>query len=188
RDRDDLGKRVPAAPRLDQWQHPALGPDTIGLVQHAEDRPRVGSQRVEHDRVWALAGRGVDDEADQVDVLHGALRGLQHEIAELAVGRVEAGRIDEDHLGAWQILDAGDAVSRGLGATRDDRELLADQPDQERRFPGVRSADERHEPGAAGHWSGCLEAGLDRGGPETGAAMLGTPGGFGWRSRLGLSI
>jgi hypothetical protein len=77
---------VSPAPRLDQRQHPALGPNPVDLVQHAKDRARVGAQRLEHDRVGAVLGGGIDDQTDQVDVLHGAMRGLQHEIAQLTVG------------------------------------------------------------------------------------------------------
>ena len=162
-DGHDLGKRMAAPPRLDEREHPALGTDPIGLVQHAEDRPRVGAQRVEDDRVGAVPRRRVDDEADQVDVLDGAMRGLQHEVAELAVGRVQPGRIDEYHLRVRQILDAGDAVPGRLRPRGDDRELLTDQAVQKRGFPSVGPADERHESGAAGHHGDIGETETDGG-------------------------
>src|SRR4030095_1269639 len=98
----------------------------------------------------------------QVDVLDGAMRRLQHEIAELTVGRVQSGRIDEYHLSAREILDPGDAIARRLRSPEDDRQLLADQTIQERRFPGVGPADQRHESGAAGHRTDAPELRVDR--------------------------
>src|SRR5262249_39108075 len=194
RDRHDLGERVAPPPGLDDREHPALRPDLIGLIQNAESRPRIRTDWLQDERVGAIDGRGVDYETDEVDVLDGAPRGPQHEVAQLALGRVEPGRVDEDDLGAPEVLDAGDAVPGRLRARRDDRELLTHQAVQEGRLPGVGAPDERHEPRTVRYcsriheralvcWSGDREAALvcwtedpvaalNRGWPETGAAWL----------------
>src|SRR5262245_6924946 len=99
-----------AAPGLDDGEHPALRTDPVALVEDAEGRPRVGPKRLEDERVGTIAGRGVHHEADKIDVLDGAPRGVEHEVAQLAVGRVEPGRVDEYDLAAPDVLDPGDAV------------------------------------------------------------------------------
>src|SRR2546427_818952 len=112
----------------------------------------VGLERLEHEPVRMDALRGVHDEANEVDLLDCAARGLLHEGTEPAGGRVEPGRVDEDDLRAREVLDAGDPVARRLRARRDDRELLADEAIQEGRLARVRAADERNEPCAGHGW------------------------------------
>src|SRR2546422_10228549 len=116
---------------------------------------------LEHEPVRMDALRGVHDEANEVDLLDCAARGLLHEGTEPAGGRVEPGRVDEDDLRAREVLDAGDPVARRLRARRDDRELLADEAIQEGRLARVRAADERNEP-CAGHCNGRREPGGTR--------------------------
>src|SRR5205807_3596355 len=102
------------------------------------------------------------DEADEIDVLDGTMGRLQHERSELAVGRVQPGRVDEHHLGAGEILDPGDAIPRCLRPRRDDRELLADETIQQRRLSGVGPTDQRYESGADGHWTNARERSVGR--------------------------
>ena len=58
---------------------------------------------------------------------------------------MNSGRVDEDRLPLGIVLDAQDAVARGLRLVGDDGELLADDAVQEGRLAGVRAADQRNE-------------------------------------------
>src|SRR5712691_68048 len=165
-DGDELAERMRAPPRLEDRQHPPLRPHEVGLVQHTEDRSSVGLERLQHEPVRMDALRGVHDEANEVDLLDRAARGLLHEGTEPTGGRVEPWRVDEDNLRAREVLDAGDPVARRLRARRDDGELLAHEAIQEGRLARVRAADERNEP-CAGHCSGVREARAIGGWPET---------------------
>src|SRR6267142_513090 len=148
RDRQQLRKGGGGAPALEEWQQPALGLHAIHLVERAEHGPAEGAQRRQHEIVGALRPGGVYDQADDIDLLGGALGRLLHELVELAVADVQARRVDEDHLRVAAIADAGDTVARGLGPRRDDRELLAHEAVQQRGLAGVGPADEGDEPGA----------------------------------------
>ena len=106
---------------------------------------------------------GVHDQADDIHVLHRALRRLQHELTELAAARVQPRRVHEDDLGVGQVPDPGDAVARGLRPRRDDRQLLADQPVEQRGLARVRPA--RRATRSPARCSAGLVSGLAEAGP-----------------------
>src|SRR5436190_2257744 len=87
-DGQQLLERVGAAPALEERQEPALRLHAVHLVERAEDGPGEGAQRRQHEVVRPFRRGGVDDQADDVDLLGGALGRLLHELAEPAAAGV----------------------------------------------------------------------------------------------------
>jgi hypothetical protein len=77
------------------------------------------------------------------------LKGHVHHVpVELALGLVDAGRVDEGHLPLWPRHHPQNPIPGGLRLARDDGELLAGELIEQRALAHVRPANERGEPAA----------------------------------------
>ena len=117
----------------------------VHLVEHQHPRPlglrRPGRARRRRPRRAWLGG--VDQQADDVGVVHG-VQGVAHHLAVEPVERpVDAGGVVEDHLPALAGEDADDPVAGGLRLVGDDRQLLLQQAVHQGRLAGVGPADQR---------------------------------------------
>ena len=88
---------------------------------------------------------GVDQEREHVGVGGRAPGGGDHRPVEAALGREQAGRVDEHDLRLALGQDAAHGRAGRLRLAGDDRHLLADEGVDQRRFSRVRRADERDE-------------------------------------------
>ncbi len=163
RQRHDLGEGRTPAQLLDERQQPLLREHFVGLVEHQDDRPALLHQLVEHALIFVGPAQRLDDEHVHVGVLQRSQRRAVHVTVHRAAGaRVQAGRVDEDHLRGGSRQDAEDAVPRRLRLRADDADLAAEQRVQQRRLADVRPADDRCESTAvpccrllAHRWSPC---------------------------------
>ena len=116
---------------------------------------KTGAVRVLHqveDESIALARRlgRVDDQAEHVDFLDRLDRGIDHPHVHPVQRPVDAGRVEEDHLGVGIVPHAENPRPGRLRLVGDDGQLRADQPVQQRGLAGVGAADERDEAGLHG--------------------------------------
>ena len=90
----------------------------------------------------------IDEQRDDVGVGRARERARHHGAVEPALGREDAGRVDEDDLRRAFDGDAAHERARRLRLARDDRHLGADELIEQRRLAGVGRADERGEAAA----------------------------------------
>jgi hypothetical protein len=88
--------------------------------------------------------RGVDQPDDHVGVGQGPPGGSQQLLVEQSVGLVNPRRVEEQELRPGQILDSQDAVPGRLRPRRDDAQIVAHQPVDERGLPDVGPPDDGH--------------------------------------------
>jgi hypothetical protein len=122
----------------------------VRLVQRDEHgRARLAERRLDPLLVPSRGRRrGIDHEQDDVGLGERLERRGEHRPLQ-KVARLEQTRcVEEDELDGTLGEDPGDALPRRLRLRRDDREVLADQPVQERRLARVGTADERDVPRA----------------------------------------
>ena len=104
------------------------------------------------------AARGVDQQHGLVGV-RGARPGRRHHRpVEPAPRREDAGRVDKDDLRRAFDRDAEQPAARRLRLGRDDRELVADEPVEQRRLAGIGRADQRDIAAAASAAEGGVSA------------------------------
>src|SRR5262245_2840765 len=103
-----------ASPRVADGEQSLLGLHAIDLVEEAEARCRTGPEHLREGHIRVSWCAGVSHDADEVHVGQRALDGGLHELTQLALGRVNPRRIDEDDLGAREIADTRDPVARCL--------------------------------------------------------------------------
>ena len=108
-----------------------------------DDAPRVGIGRA----------RGVDQQHGLVGIGRAGPGRGDHRAVEPAARLENAGRVDEDQL-RLPDGDAEEAGAGGLHLGRDDRQLLADELVEQRRFSGVGRADQRDIAAARRRWRG----------------------------------
>src|SRR6185437_8905179 len=137
------GLRVPA---LEPRQEQLLVLHGVDLVDPQDHGPSGLGQAAQDLRLGLARaiGPSVDDQQRGVDVGDDPQRLADHEAVELFLGAVNARRVDEDDLPAGAVVDAGDAVPRRLRLGRDDGQLLADDPVEQRRLADVGSAQDRN--------------------------------------------
>ena len=125
--------------------------DRIDLVQRENldaAKLRQPSQNGLDLRVEALSR--IDEEGHSVGVARPAPGRGHHGAVEPALWREDARRIDEDDLRRALNGDAAHEAAGGLDLARDDRDLRPDELVDERRFAGVRGADEGDEAATRG--------------------------------------
>ena len=83
--------------------------------------------------------------ADHIGVARSAPGGCHHRPVEPALGREDAGRVDEDDLRRALDGDAAYEGPRRLHLVRDDRDLGADERVEQGRLAGIGRADQRDE-------------------------------------------
>src|SRR6266849_2153223 len=88
---------------------------------------------------------GIDNQRDDVGVVSAAPCDCHHGTVEPAARRKDAGRVDENQLGAAFDRDTADDRPRGLHLGSDDRNLAADHRVDESRFSDIGSPDDRDE-------------------------------------------
>ena len=98
----------------------------------------------------AGAALAVDHQRDHVGALRPAPGGGDHRAVEPALGFEDAGRVDQQQLRLPLDRDAHQPRARGLRLGTDDRDLLADQRVDQRRFARIGRADDGDE-AAMGH-------------------------------------
>src|SRR3984957_6975739 len=125
--------------------------DEVDLIENSEprlpalgERGQDGLRLLAQTRVGLLAG--VDQEHERVGVGRRAPGGGDHRPVEAALGREQAGRVDEHDLRLAPGQDATHDRAGGLRLAGDDRDFLADQRVDQRRLAGVGRADDRDEP------------------------------------------
>src|ERR1700722_10264066 len=116
-------------------------PWLAGSADRAQDRLRLLGQA---HLIDLLAG--VDQEHEKVSIARGAPGGSDHRPVEAALGREQAGCVDEHELGLALCENAAHGRAGGLRLAGDDRDLLADQRIDEGRLAGVGRADDGDEP------------------------------------------
>jgi hypothetical protein len=67
---------------------------------------------------------------------------------QLIAGIEQTGRVEHDHLDVAGGANAHHAVTSGLRLLADDRQLLSDDPVEQRGLAGVRLTDDGHDSGA----------------------------------------
>ena len=126
--------------------------DEVDLVEDGEPRlPRLAERREDRLRVLGQARlpgllAGVDEEHERVGVGRGAPGGGDHRPVEAALGREQAGRVDEHDLRLAPGEHAAHRRPGGLRLAGDDRDLLADERVDKGRLAGVGRADDGDEP------------------------------------------
>ena len=95
-------------------------------------------------RVSGSSGaRRVDQQHDPVGIGGAGPGGGDHRAVEPAARREDAGRVDKDQLRLALDRDAEQPGARRLHLRGDDRQLVADQPVEQRRLAGIRRPDQR---------------------------------------------
>src|SRR5262249_51125977 len=89
--------------------------------------------------------RDIEHETKHVDVANGLERHIDHPHVHAMQRTVDARGVEKYDLCVRIIADAENPGSRRLRFHRNDREFGANQAIEERRFAGIRPADERHE-------------------------------------------
>ncbi len=149
-DRHHLGEVAAASCPIDQRHQPALVGDGIGLVDRQQHRP-VGGQQARDLLVGRRPGAAVAHHHHHVGVFGRRLRGaVQHLVQQrFARSRLVTGDCRaEQQLRVGPSDDTDDAVARGLRPIGGDRQLLSDQPVQQRRLADIGTADDRDMPAA----------------------------------------
>ena len=100
---------------------------------------------------------GVDDRDDDVGLAQRVQRRVHHPHVEPVQRPMNARRVDEDDLPVGPGADADDAVPGRLRLVRDDRQLVADEPVEQRRLAGVGPADEGDESRFIGRGSSAVD-------------------------------
>ena len=110
----------------------------IDLIEH-KDAGRVRKLEEFDDSFFHVTGlkAGVGNEDDRVTVLHGAVGGLYHEIAQRVFGLEDARSVEKDELIVAARFNARNAVARGLGLGRNDGDLLSQNAVEQGRFSHV---------------------------------------------------
>jgi hypothetical protein len=120
--------------------------DEVDLVESHYGRGLDGLHEVQK---MPIAGpffdRYIDDERHKIDFAHRVERDIDHAHVHTMRGLVHPRRVDEHHLPAGIVFHAHDPSSCGLRLVGHDRQLVADNPIQQRRFSSVRSTDERNK-------------------------------------------
>ena len=130
-------------------EHAGLAHASLGLVG-GEDDGLVGAAH-EIGEIFVVrrhADARIDHEEDGVGLLHRGFRLPAHAPDERAVGALlEAGRVDdgEGEIGELRLPLA--PVARDARAVVDERELLADEPVEQRRFADIGPADDGEREG-----------------------------------------
>jgi hypothetical protein len=110
-----------------------LGPADLG--EASEDRLRL----------FVEPAPGIEQHANDVGIVRPRPGVGDHGAVQPALGRENAGRVDEDELGAPRDGDAAQQRARRLHLVRHDRYLAADERVDQRRFADVGRADQRNE-------------------------------------------
>ena len=116
----------------------------VRLVQHEDDLLGAFLRHALHPAdVLQLRGfRRVEDDAEDVHAGGAPPRHAVQERTERPDRLVEAGRVEKDELSARVGDDAAHGIACRLLDGRDDGDLLADEPVDERRLAGVRASDD----------------------------------------------
>ena len=120
----------------------------VDLIEDQDDR-RLQVPHQVGDELVAFAGRlaRIHHEADDVHFAHRFDGGVHHLHVHPVERTVNARRIDEHDLGVRVVAHAVNPRPRRLRLVGDDGELGADDPVEQRRLAGIRTADERDETG-----------------------------------------
>ena len=141
RERDRIAEAEPEGLVGLQVAGPALG--LVGQQDHGLARPahEVGEVPV----VRGHADARVDDEQDRVGISQRLLGLRAHASGQgRRFGLLESGRVDDREAEVAEARLAFAAVARHAGLVVDQRELLADEPVEQRRLADVRPADDGH--------------------------------------------
>ena len=87
--------------------------------------------------LFAEARGGIAKVEQQVAIGQGRPDSIHHAPVQKRTGSVNAGRIEENHLGAFHVEDAFDGGSGGLRFLGNNRQLAAHQRVQQSGFAGV---------------------------------------------------
>ena len=122
----------------------ALAADQVDLVQRQDRMAAALCEAVENaPRVVVDAARSVDQQHGFVGILGARPGRRHHRPVEPPSRRENPGRVDKDDLRRAFDRDAEQPVARRLRLGRDDRQLVADEPVEQRRLAGIRRADQR---------------------------------------------
>ena len=127
-----------------------LMPHGIDLVDRRHRAAALGQQPLgDIARGVVEPMQRVDHQNDFVGIAGAVPRGADHGALEAALGRENAGRIDEHHLGRAHHGDPHDPGARRLYFGRDDRDLAAHQLVDQGRLADIGRADDRHQAATA---------------------------------------
>ena len=131
----------------------------VGLVDDEEHRLRGAPQAIGDVMVERRdAGRGVDDEEDDVGLLDGDAGLVLDPLLDLRAGlELEAAGVDHREVAAAPVGGAVDAVAGRAGQILDDRDPLTDETVEQRGLADVRAADDGDD-GEGGHGAGSVAA------------------------------
>src|ERR1700721_708207 len=125
-----------------------FGRQSVDLVQSDDDGWSVLAQNAQSLLVAVAEWlRRVDKINKQIAFFKRGTYGIHHALVDGAVGLVNPGRIDEDHLGIRRREDALNLRARSLRIIGYDRNLLAHKRIQQRRFARVGASQYRDESG-----------------------------------------
>ena len=124
-------------------EHRAVERLAIGLVENENRLFRLFSGDPAHPAVVLEPRlvRSVENDAEDIDPRGTAPRHAVQDRPQRTDGLVEPGSVEKHKLSAFVSHDAADRVARRLLHRRDDRDLFAHQPVDERRFARVGPAD-----------------------------------------------
>ena len=122
----------------------AVAAHQVDLVERQDRAPAAFGEAIENaPRVAIDAVRRIDQQHRLVGVLGPGPGRRDHRPVEPPSRREDAGRVDIDDLRGVFDGDAEQAGPRRLRLWRDDRQLAADEPVEQRRFAGIGRADQR---------------------------------------------
>ncbi len=94
----------------------------------------------------------VEHQRDDIHRVERRFNFVNHLAAENRIRPMQPGRVNENHLRAGAIHDPLNSIARGLRMRRDDRNLLRDEPIDQRGLAGIRTADDRNKSGLEGRF------------------------------------
>src|SRR5579863_9356272 len=126
-----------------------IAPEQIDLVNGEHGGPSQPREIGEKAAVFTIHPPARGDYADHhFTFVETAPCRFDHAAVERAVRFMQAGRVDQDHLGIGIAANSDDAPASGLRLGRYDGDLLADDAIEQGRFADVGASAESHEAGA----------------------------------------
>ena len=147
RDRDQVGK-ADLFLVLRQPRQQGRLVSNVNLVEYQDARHHGVANHIHQEAIAAAAGlAAIDDDGNDIGFTECVECGIDHPHVQAMQGLVDTRGIQEHDLATRILAHAGNAIAGGLGLVRDNRDLLPDQPVEQRGLARIGPADQRHKTG-----------------------------------------
>ena len=120
--------------------------DSVHFIQQQINGPVKAARPFDGESVAGAEVHGrISDQRENIDAFERVLELVHHLAAEDVLGLVDSGSIDENDLRIVAIQNSLNAIAGGLRLGRNDCDFASNESIDERRFPGVRTADDCDE-------------------------------------------